>query len=398
MSTTQENRTTPNVLIDEDWLAAQIRAQGFDLAHVAPPRPAATIGAFRAWLEGGHHGAMAYLARPDSVHKRADPRHIKPSCRTVLTVAMNYYTHPLPDELRDDPARGLMSRYAWADNYYHVLAPRLRALAEALEARLERPVVARAYAGDGPILEKALAAEGGLGFVGKNTLLIHPELGSWLFLGELLLDVELPPLALPPNPGAAKARAAGCGTCTRCLEVCPTGALTAPYFLDAQRCISYLTIELKGSIPRDLRPLIGHRVFGCDLCQDVCPWNQRFARPTSDAAFQPREDAAAPLLLDLMALDDKDFRLRYRGNPILRAKRHGLLRNVTVALGNWGDPAAIPALAQALADPHPLIREHAAWALGRVGGGRARQALGAARTVETDPQVQAEIGLSLAEG
>lgn len=398
MNAAHDPGTNDPALLDGDWLAQQIREQGFDLARVAPPRPARTIGAFRAWLEGGHHGEMAYLARPDAVHKRADPRHLLPTCRTVVTVAMNYYTGPAPADLGDDPARAVISRYAWADNYYHVLAPRLRALAAALEAKLGRPVTARAYAGDGPVLEKAMAADGDLGFIGKNTLLIHPGLGSWLFLGELLLDVDLPSLTVQPSQGPTTARAGGCGTCTRCLEVCPTGALAAPYFLDARRCISYLTIELKGSIPREMRPLIGNRVFGCDLCQEVCPWNRRFARPTSEPAFQPREDAAAPVLLDLMALDEKDFRLRYRGSPILRSKRHGLLRNVAVALGNWGDPAAIPALVQALADPHPLIREHAAWALGRINHSRARQALRAAQPGETDPQVRTEIDRSLEEG
>ena len=224
MSRDLDNRITGAAPIDESWLAQQIRELGFDAARIAPVRPATTIGAYQAWLDGGYHGEMAYLARPDSAYKRAYPGHILPNCRTIITVAVNYFTQPLPDRLRDDPSRGMVARYAWGDNYYHVLAPRLRALADALGTKLGTPVVAREYAGDGPLLEKEMAAASGLGFVGKNTLLIHPGLGSWLFLGELLLDVDLPPLAPDLLPGATtQNRASTCGACTRCLEACPSG-------------------------------------------------------------------------------------------------------------------------------------------------------------------------------
>jgi epoxyqueuosine reductase len=240
-------------------------------------------------------------------------------------------------------------------------------LAEFVESRSGKALASRAYVDTGPVLERDLAARAGLGFIGKNTLLIHPRLGSWLFLGELLLDLDLPPIGPDfSGPGGARPVHGTCGRCTRCLDACPTGALVAPYILDARRCLSYLTIELKGSIPPDLRPLLGNHILGCDVCQQVCPWNRRFARPSHEPGFQPRPGALAPSLLDLMALDDEGFRQRFRGSPVTRANRRGLLRNVAVALGNWGDPAAMPALRRALGDAEPLIQDHAAWALERI--------------------------------
>jgi len=224
--------------------------------------------------------------------------------------------------------------------------------------------------------------------VGKNTTLIRPRLGSWFFLGELLLAVELEPLVRAPARGT-------CGQCTRCLDACPTGALVAPYTLDARLCISYLTIELKGPIPGELRPLMGNRIFGCDICQEVCPWNRRFARPTRETAFRPDLEIVAPRLLDLLALDDEGFRRHLSGSPIKRAKRRGLLRNAAVAAGNWGDPAAVPALAALLGDHEALIRGHAAWALGAVGTPAARRALAGRRPEEAEDWVRAEIDAAL---
>jgi epoxyqueuosine reductase len=252
-----------------------------------------------------------------------------------------------------------------------------------------------------PILERELASQAGLGFIGKNTNLIHPRLGSWLFLGELLCTQDLLPIREPAQHGREGAVAAQvavegtCGRCTRCLDTCPTGALVAPYVLDARRCISYLTIELKGPIPRHLRPLLGNHIFGCDICQEVCPWNRRFARPTGEPAFQPQADRIAPRLADLMALDDDDFRQRFRRSPVKRAKRRGLLRNVSVALGNWGDPSAVPALVHGLGDAEPLVRGHAAWALGRIGTAEARRALHEGLAEEGDEWVREEMALAL---
>jgi epoxyqueuosine reductase len=406
----------------EKRIAAHAHGLGFDLMAITPVALPAHVDRYHDWLDKGHHGGMAYLAHPEALARRADPKRILPGVRSVLAVAVNYHTRPLPPELRDDPERGVVASYAWGDDYHDLLMPRLDQLAAFIEAEMGEAFAYRSYVDTGPILERDLAARAGLGFVGKNTNLIHPCLGSWLFLGELLLAVELPPivserrilngpcagevvgvsgfrsaeprsvLALRIRGTAHHGRAAGtCAGCTRCLDACPTNALAAPYVLDARRCLSYLTIELKGPIPRDLRPLLGNRVFGCDICQEVCPWNRRFARPTSESGFQPRPGAIAPRLLDLMTLDDEGFRRRFQGSPVKRAKRRGLLRNVAVALGNGGDPAAIPALVAALHEPEPLIRGHAAWALGRFGRGEVRRTLEAALSVEEEEWVRGEI-------
>jgi epoxyqueuosine reductase len=385
--TVPENRST---LVDR--IQAEASRLGFDLVGIATATPPATASRYQRWLENGFHGEMAYLARAEAVARRKDLSRVQPAVRSVVTVAANYHTVPLPSEARGDPSRALVASYAWGQDYHDLLLTRLRQLASSLPASLRASAEVapsyRAYVDTGPILERELAARAGLGFVGKNTNLIHPRLGSWLFLGELLLTVEL------PQPGQPLVLAT-CGRCTQCLDACPTGALVAPYVLDARRCISYLTIELKGPIPRQLRPLMGNRIFGCDICQEVCPWNQRFARPTAEPAFQPRPDAIAPALLDLMALDDQGFRQRFQGSAVKRAKRRGLLRNVAVALGNWGDPAVLPALVRALEDPEPLIRGHAAWALGRVATDEALYALQQASQQQDDAWVQEEIQLAL---
>jgi epoxyqueuosine reductase len=361
---------------------------GFDLVSIVPPTLPTTVDRYQTWLESGFHGDMAYLARPDATAKRADLSLIQPGLRSVVAVGANYHTVPLPPQERDDPSRGIIASYAWGDEYHEWLASRLHRLAAFVQAASGEQVAYRAYVDTGPVLERELAARSGLGFVGKNTNLIHPKLGSWLFLGELLLAIELPATQFVPDKGT-------CGSCTRCLDACPTGALVAPYVLDARRCISYLTIELKGAIPRELRPLMGNRIFGCDICQEVCPWNRRFARPTPEPAFQPRPDAPAPRLLDLIALDADDFRRHFRDSPVKRAKRRGLLRNALVALGNWGDRTTVAPLAGALHDEEPLVRGHAAWALGRIASLQAQSSLAQALAAESDPWVQEEIRLGL---
>ena len=391
---------------------------GFDLVGVAPARPTPHLEAYHAWLERGYHGEMGYMARPDRVERRADPSRILPGVRSVVCVGLNYYPGTLPAESERDPARGLISNYAWGLDYHDLMLSRLEELVAFIKAgpgsEVGRAIgcipsaTSRAYVDTGPVLERAYAAEAGLGFVGKNTCLIHPRMGSWLFLGEILLDIELDPTAaagMETRPTGRPVRG-DCGTCQRCLDACPTGALVAPRVLDARRCISYLTIELKGPIPHELRPLIGHWIYGCDVCQAACPW-QRFARPTQETGFHAVElDRAAPLLSDVIAISEKTFRQRYANTPILRIGRRRLLRNAAVALGNWQDDRAIPILANALTDAEPLVRGHAAWALGRGGWKTSRmQTSGGARTArdmlthallrEEDPYVQQEIRRAL---
>ena len=366
-----------------DRLKDRAHALGFELVGVCAPEPSERdVAGYRRWLEAGMAGEMAYMGRPDRVARASHPTATLDQVRSLVVVGKNYHTGDLPADVRDDPSRGLIASYAWARDYHDLIVPRLAALRAWLAEALGREVGGRVYADTGPVLERDAAVRAGLGFVGRNTMLIHPRWGAWLFLGELLVDVELDHDA--PDPSGT------CGRCTRCLVACPTDAFPEPYVLDARRCISDLTIELAGPIPRGLRAPLGNRIFGCDICNEVCPYNRRFARATDDPALRPATDQVAPRLLDLLSLDDEAFAARFGGTPIERPKRRGFLRNVCVALGNWGAPEAAAGLAAALADPEPLVRGHAAWALGRVGGRVSRGALGAARRREPDPWVRAE--------
>jgi epoxyqueuosine reductase len=374
---------------------------GFDAVRIAPVRQPLTIDTYRAWLSNDYHGEMAYLSRPDAKAKRADLNRLLPGTRSVIAVAANYHSGDLPCEIHDDPSIGIISSFARGSDYHTVLTPRLQRLGAFVQQELGSDIPCRAYVDTGPILEREIAARAGLGFVGKNANLIHPRFGSWLLLGELLLPVAISTdhtngeAAGPTGELSELLRRGTCGRCTRCLEACPTGAFVAPYVLDSRRCISYLTVELKGHIPTDLRPLIGNRIFGCDVCQQVCPWNRRFARPTAEETFRPKPDTSAPQLLDLISLDDAAFRRRFRDTPVRRSKRRGLLRNVAVALGNWASPAAVPPLAVAVHDAEPLIRGHAAWALGRIASEDARRALETALATETNEWVRSELRESL---
>ena len=355
---------------------------GFDLIGIAPAGPATRAEAYARWVEAGHAGEMAYMARDPG--RRADSRLALDGARSVVVVGLSHYTIDLLDEIGRDPSRGLIARYAWGIDYHDLMMPRLRRLLAFIRGECGREIQARTYVDTGPLLERDIAEQAGLGFTGKNTCLIHPRMGSWLFLGEIAIDLELDydrPL-----------HGIGCGICTRCLSACPTDAFSAPYILDARRCISYLTIELKGVVPRHLRKAMGNRIFGCDDCQDVCPWPRRFARPTRETGFYPIDvDRAAPRLLDLIGLSSQQFTQRFKGTPIMRARRRGLLRNVCVALGNWADPDTLPALAGALNDEEPLIRAHAAWAMGETKTPAVRRALESRYEVEHDPAVLDEI-------
>ncbi len=368
-------------------LKAEAMRLGFDLVGITSAEPPPHAEELDRWLEAGYAGEMAYLAR--NAVRRADPRVAVPGARSIIVCGVHYRAAEPDPAAWNNPANGRISRYAWGDDYHDVLLPRLRALQEWLEARVGRAEIGRSYVDTGPVLERPVGEMAGLGFQGKNTLLIHPRQGSWFFLGEILVDAELD-VDQPRQLGT-------CGGCTRCLEACPTRAFVGPYVLDARRCISYLTIELKGPIPRELRPLMGNHIYGCDVCQEVCPWNRRWGAYTGEPAFEPRPGLAGPSLLELIALDDQAFRSRFRGSPIKRIKRRGLLRNVAVALGNWGAPEAVDALAAALNDHEPLIRGHAAWALGRIGGTRAHAALVRRLAVEDDGWVREESEAALSE-
>jgi len=326
---------------------------GFDLAGVASAAPPAELAFFATWIARGHAGEMAYLTGQQD--RRSDLRAAFPWARSVVSVGLQYDTAaPYSTDAAAD--RGWVARYAWGDDYHDVMKAMLLRVSERMAAELG-PMQSRVYADTGPIVERAYAAAAGLGAWGKNTCLLHPEHGSWFFLGEIVTDLEMAPDA--PRPDM-------CGSCTACIDACPTGAIVAPYELDATRCISYLTIEVKGAIPEEHRDGVGRHVFGCDICQDVCPWNRK-RRHAAGPAFAAREGMVAPALAGFaeVALDEEAFRDRFRASPMKRAKRRGLLRNVAVAMGNARDAAHRPVLERLAGDDDPVVREHAAWALER---------------------------------
>jgi len=298
------------------------RELGFDLCGVAPAEDFQELQFLREWLARGYAGEMAYMAR--TADRRADVRAVVPGARSVIVTGTLYNTIPpyTDEEIPPDVAR--ISRYAWGDDYHEVLTRRLNGLVTWMRDQAPEPFDARAYVDTGPVQERVYAQYAGLGWIGKNTCLINPELGSWLFLGEIICTLPLEPDA----PGLDQ-----CGACTRCLEACPTGALVGPGVLDATRCISYLTIELRGEIPEPLRPTLGNHVYGCDICQDVCPYNQ--AAPVSaDPAWRPRPGLDRPHLVDLWRRRDDEWRAMLKGSPMTRAKLTGLRRNIAVALEN----------------------------------------------------------------
>ncbi len=361
-------------------LTQKIRARagelGFGLVGFTPAAPLEGAAFYARWVALGFAGQMGYLER--NTERRIDPRQLLPGARTVVCAGMNYYRETPP---KDDPLTGRISCYARGDDYHEVVKERLLQLLDFIRQEADQPVNGKVYVDTGPVLERELAQRAGLGWWGKNTCLIHKRAGSYFFLGEILLDIELD----YDQPATDH-----CGTCTRCLDACPTRAFPEPYVLDARRCISYLTIELKEIIPRQLRQGMGDWVFGCDVCQEVCPWNRR-AVPAQEPAFQARQGMDLPSLPALLALDKETFAAQFRNNPVKRAKRRGLLRNTAVALGNSGDRRGVPALVRALGDEEPLVRGHTAWALGKLGGDEARRALEEALHREQDPQVREEI-------
>jgi epoxyqueuosine reductase len=343
----------------KDALRQHARELGFDDCRFTTAAPPASRTQFQDWLAQNFQGGMAWLER--GAEKRADPQRVLAGAKSVIVLAASYAPNVQPDgpsPTQSSPIthHGVIARYARFDDYHDVLSTRLKLLSEFVNELGGATTRSLWYVDTGPVLERDFAQRAGLGFVGKHTGLISRRWGNWIFLAEILTTLELEPDAPEKNH---------CGTCTRCLAACPTRALVAPFQLDARRCISYLTIELKDPIPEALRPVIGNRIYGCDDCLAACPWN-KFAHAGNLMASHARTDLAEPDLLELLALDETGFKARLAGTPVLRTKRRGLLRNVCVALGNVGDQTALPALAQAVNDPEPLIAEHARWAMQQI--------------------------------
>lgn len=385
--------TSPDLKEELTTFASKV---GFDRCRIARCDSPDHGDAFQEWLEAGAAGEMAYMAR--GAEKRVDPQKILPGARSVISLALNYW-HAAPEARKSqipnpkfqgnsklqsqtpntfagvssseshDAARGRIARYAWGDDYHEVIEEKLAQIDQFLQTR---GGMQKCYVDTGPVLERDFAARAGLGWHGKSTMLIDKDLGTWFFLAEILTTLELAPDSPQPDR---------CGTCERCLAACPTGAITSAHRLDARRCISYLTIELKSSIPLEFRSLIGDRIFGCDDCLTACPWN-RFAQESRETRFAARPATVGMNLRDYLALSDEQFRFLFRKSPIKRIKRRGFLRNVCVALGNVGDVTDLPALQNAARDPEELISEHARWAIDQI---RSRASAQGANFSESDP-------------
>ena len=362
------------------------RSLGFDLVAVASADHfEADEAVALERVERGLMGGLSWYTEA-RVRRGCQPEALLPGARSIIALGMSHRPPQEPGTPQGGALQGKVAVYAWGRDYHRVMKDRMRALVENVSASLGRNIASRWYVDDGPMLDRAVAQRAGIGWYGKNTNILTGGYGSWVFLGQVITDLELTPDAPLKK---------SCGQCTRCLTSCPTGAFTSPYELDNTRCISYLTIENRGAIPRALRPAMQDWVFGCDICQDVCPVNLK-AAPTAEPAFQG-SDLSSLDLPGLLEMTEEQFRERFRHSPIKRAKRTGLQRNACVALGNTGDRAAVPALAQALTQGEPLVRGHAAWALGRIGGEAAHAALVSALKTEEDEEALEEIRLALAD-
>ncbi|MFN8490804.1 MAG: QueG-associated DUF1730 domain-containing protein [Caldilineaceae bacterium] len=417
---------------------------GFDACRIIPVTTAPHADFFVAWIGEGRAGEMHYLER--NLAKRQTPHLLRepatPDFHSLLVLTIDYHQFDLPPAIRNDPSRGLIASYAWGDDYHEIIRPLLYELDAFIRSQAGRPTPGKGLVDTGPVLERDWAQQAGLGFTGKNCCTIHPIKGSWLLLATLLAPEEFiydqvpQPVNAPcvtPNAVLAglpanhaygsweiplveseesskiqnlKSKIGTCGRCTRCLTACPTAAFVGPYHLDPQRCISYWTIEAKQPIPRELRPLFGNRIFGCDICQEVCPWNQRLPERTPLlAGLAAQSERIAPPLLEGFTqstpywLDQEAFSTRFRRSPVKRTKRQGMLRNVCVALGNWSDPQVVGSLGIALQDIEASVRGHAAWALGQVLQKHrvesAYNRLLAAQATETNPWVREEIQYAL---
>jgi epoxyqueuosine reductase len=363
-------------------LKERAREEGFDAVAVSDAREldrdAATLA---AWLGGSREAGMSWMAREPG--KRSDPRLLLDGCRSVVSVAMNYWQRETAQA-----AIGRVARYARGRDYHRVLGRKLERLSTWLAAESGGEV--RRFVDTGPVLERAWAERSGIGWIGKNANLLLRDRGSWVLLGELLTTAEL---QADPGPHADF-----CGSCTACIEGCPTDAIVEPGVVDSNLCISYWTIERRGSIPEAMRPGLDDWIFGCDVCQDVCPWNHKFAGPATNDPFEYRSDLAALDPVEILGMDEATFRARYSGTPLMRAKWEGMRRNACVVLGNSGDERYLGPLSAALGDPDPVIRSHAGWAIGHIGGEQARKILSGAEEAEIDDEVRVELTRAIAAG
>lgn len=352
---------------------------GFDLVGISPVGSFPEHQLYKEWLNKGFSGQMKYLER--NPEKRENIENVLPGAKSVISCAMNYNTDYPYSTDQNDKKNGWISRYAWGDDYHDVIEDKLQILMNHMSCKSEEEIVSKLYVDTGPVLERTYGKYAGVGWVGKNTCLINQEIGSWIFLGEIITNIELDyDLPVPDR----------CGTCTRCIDACPTDAIIDPYVLDSRLCISYLTIELKDKITPELREGISNNIYGCDICQDVCPWNKR--APVSDnPEFQPRENLYSPDLGYISKLSPEQFREKFKGSPIKRTKRRGLLRNVLIAMGNSGNNAFVPQATLCLEDEEPLIRAHAVWALWKLEGVNCKDVLDNHRLKEKDEMVISEI-------
>lgn len=350
-------QTTP---ITSDIVKREAVSAGFDLCGIAPASSFPELAFLRDWLDRGYAGEMHYMHR--TADRRADVRNVVPTAQSVISLGVVYNTDQPYSTENADPARAAIARYAWGDDYHVVIEARLSALVDRLRDIADGGFDARAYVDTGPVQERVYAQHAGLGWIGKNTCLINPEIGSWVFLAAIITNTPL-------DPGVPSLDQ--CGTCTLCIDACPTGAIVEPYVLDSTRCISYLTIELKGAIPPEQRPALGEHAYGCDICQEVCPWNLSPSVGASrDRAWQAREGLAAPKLLDLWRRSDDELRVLLKGSAMKRAGVKRLRRNLAIAIGNAGDPAAVEALTSGPVPTcsDPLVSEHVTWAVEKLGG------------------------------
>ena len=411
LSRGQDNTPGSPVVLNAAGVRAECRRLGFGLVGITDVRASGHGAHLREWLDAGRHGTMAYLARDDAFRRRTRPDEEHPGLRSAIVVGLGYGNAASGDE-GVDRDRGIIARYARGRDYHKVIKQKLMSLLRWLEQQAGAPLpLARACVDTAPVLERELAQRAGLGWFGRSSMLVNPRQGSYFFLATLLVELEFDEIDAPFERDH-------CGTCNACVDACPTGALLgrnkdgAPV-IDATRCISYLTIENRGAIPLELRPLIGNRIFGCDICQEVCPWNgPKFVTLTREAGFAARAPGdppfgvqvepgdstsypgtASPTLVALLetALDEAAWDAFSRGSPIRRAGRAGFARNVCVALGNWASPDAVPVLTSALSDPEPLVRGHAAWALGRMASAEASSALSDRASVESEAEVLKEL-------